>query len=191
MQKYLKITLSLLASMAVSANAAIVLNTGDAWSSAIPADFNNLNHGIEFTSTEILQEGVTITLTSTGGVLEHFLDAFGVGTEATANDGELSSGETLTFSFDEAVTLTHFDANFWDAGGQYSYTVAGSTYNDTGDGTKLSQTTDSFTAITFNAVGGNGGFSNLTFEVVPEPSSYALIGGCFALSAVMLRRRRV
>ena len=164
----------------------ILLNTGDAWSSAIPADFNNV-HTTEITSTSIVVEGVAITLSSTGGVLEHFLNAFGVGSAAVQNNGELDFGESLSFSFSEPVTLTSYDALYWD-GGSYSYTIGGKTYNDSGNGTKLAQTTDSFTLITFNQVGGNGGFSNVTFATVPEPSSAALLG--LGGLALVLRRRR-
>jgi hypothetical protein len=32
--------------------------------------------------------------------------------------------------------------------------------------------------------------NGITFDVVPEPSSYALLAGCLALTSVMLRRRR-
>ena len=33
--------------------------------------------------------------------------------------------------------------------------------------------------------------TGLTFDVIPEPSAYALLAGCLALTSVMLRRRRV
>ncbi|MGJ8651227.1 MAG: PEP-CTERM sorting domain-containing protein [Opitutaceae bacterium] len=34
------------------------------------------------------------------------------------------------------------------------------------------------------------GLGGVTFDTVPEPSAYALLAGCLALSSVMLRRRR-
>jgi hypothetical protein len=38
--------------------------------------------------------------------------------------------------------------------------------------------------------GSTGGFDTLTLTTIPEPSSFALLGGCLALTSVMLRRRR-
>lgn len=35
-----------------------------------------------------------------------------------------------------------------------------------------------------------GSIAAVTFDVIPEPSTYALLAGCLALSSVMLRRRR-
>ncbi|CAA6692159.1 MULTISPECIES: PEP-CTERM sorting domain-containing protein [unclassified Lentimonas] len=35
-----------------------------------------------------------------------------------------------------------------------------------------------------------GSLTGVTFDVIPEPSSYALLAGCLALTSVMLRRRR-
>ena len=37
--------------------------------------------------------------------------------------------------------------------------------------------------------GSTGGFDTLTLTTIPEPSSFALLGGCLALTSVMLRRR--
>jgi len=187
-----KVVVFLMASMTFTTRAAvIILNTGDAWSPAIPADFNNPGHGVANTSSTLTTGGLTITLSSTGGILEHFLDTFGVGTEAGAFDGELSFGETLTFSFSQAVSLTSFQASYWD-GQNHSYTIGGTTYNESGDGVKLSQTADTFTSITFNQVSGNGGFSDLTFDFTvaatptPEPSSLVLM----CIGAALLSRSR-
>jgi hypothetical protein len=36
----------------------------------------------------------------------------------------------------------------------------------------------------------DGYFSNLTLTQIPEPGTFALLAGCFALSSVMIRRRR-
>ena len=186
--KFIFTSAILTASFSITTNAAsIVLNTGDAWSTTIPNDF--VVHTTEITSATIVKDGVTVTVSSTGGVIEHFLNTFGAGSAAGTFDGELSAGETISFSFSESVTLTSYDASHWDVAGGYSYTVNSSTYNDIGDGTKPSQTTDSFTSITFNATAGNGGLSNLTFEtMVPEPSSTALLA-LGSLSLLGFRRR--
>jgi len=47
---------------------------------------------------------------------------------------------------------------------------------------------DVFTANA-NAVGGISHLGGITFDVVPEPSSFALLAGMFGLTWVMLRRR--
>ena len=189
-----KVFVFLMASMTFTTRAAvIILNTGDAWSPAIPADFNNAGHGVANTSSTLTTGGLTITASSTGGILEHYLNAFGVGSEATQNDGELSAGETLTFSFDQAVSLISFGALYWDFQ-NHSYTIGGTTYNESGNGVKLSQTADTFTSITFNQVSGNGGFSNLTFDFTvaatptPEPSSLVLM--CIGAALLSSSRKK-
>ncbi|WP_269525303.1 PEP-CTERM sorting domain-containing protein [Coraliomargarita parva] len=45
------------------------------------------------------------------------------------------------------------------------------------------------TLLSYNAGGANG-FDNLTVSVVPEPSTYAMLAGCFGLAFVILKRRR-
>ena len=53
------------------------------------------------------------------------------------------------------------------------------------DGTNL--TDIGFAIGTYN---NNFGIDNFEIAVVPEPSTYALLAGCFALASVMIRRRR-
>ena len=75
-----KVFVFLMASMTFTTRAAvIILNTGDAWSPAIPADFGIGGHGVANTSSTLTTGGLTITASSTGGILEHFINAFGVG----------------------------------------------------------------------------------------------------------------
>lgn len=64
--------------------------------------------------------------------------------------------------------------------GQTSGTLSLGAFSDIGD--------DGQVIIGWNA--GDFTFTGLQVDVVPEPSAYALIGGCLALSSVMLRRRR-
>ena len=45
-------------------------------------------------------------------------------------------------------------------------------------------------SLVFGSGGTNAAFDNLSISLVPEPSTYALLAGCFALASVMIRRRR-
>ncbi|MGJ8641548.1 MAG: PEP-CTERM sorting domain-containing protein [Opitutaceae bacterium] len=57
------------------------------------------------------------------------------------------------------------------------------------DVTLDASTTGIFTLLTTEG-GGNPTIGGITFDVIPEPSSYALLTGCLAVCVVMLRRRR-
>lgn len=45
-------------------------------------------------------------------------------------------------------------------------------------------------AIAFGSYNTSYAYDNLDISVVPEPSSFAMLAGCFALAGVMIRRRR-
>ena len=70
-------------------------------------------------------------------------------------------------------------------------TQAAGTFNLTG----LTFVTGDLISFVIGANGNNGADesalqSSISVNVVPEPSSYALLAGCFALGAVMVRRRK-
>jgi hypothetical protein len=45
-------------------------------------------------------------------------------------------------------------------------------------------------AIAFGSYNTSYAYDNLDISFVPEPSSFAMLAGCFALAGVMIRRRR-
>ena len=177
----------------------IVLNPLDSWSPAILPGTTSAPSNL--TSSTLSVSGVDVTLSATGGGLEYINfgpTSFGVGISTDTSfiaDAEINPGETLTFTFSESVSLVSYDAHLWNNGGKPQYTIGGDTFIDTVSGqvandpvTLTSQTSQTFTSITFGASTANGGFLNLTFETVPEPSSTALLG--LGGLALILRRRK-
>lgn len=113
-----------------------------------------------------------------------------------------TAGAQLAFSWSNAgeTAIIYYDiaagdstaANWTLKGGDGS----GSDFNENSiDVSDLATSASGYTELSTSAVLINAAFSgsNLagvpSFNVVPEPSSYALLGGLFALTCVMLRRR--
>ena len=109
--------------------------------------------------------------TNTGGTTYNLFDGLTLPNSGTANSGDA----------DEAVSFAG------GTSGSYSVTIdlSGYTVSDISDygylmlGFAANASADSASTI-----------SNLSLTVVPEPGTYALLGGLLALGHVMLRRRR-
>jgi hypothetical protein len=102
-----------------------------------------------------------------------------------------NAGETAIIYYDIAAGDSTAD-NWTLKGGDGS----GSDFNSNSiDVSDLTDAASGYTVLSSSAVLINAEFtgSNIAgvpqFNVVPEPSSYALLGGLFALTCVMLRRR--
>ncbi len=192
MKKTILISFGLTVTALQGLAATVLLNVGDAgWSPAALA--YTATAATDVISSSNTVNGVMVTASSTGGGLEnHHSGTWGIGSSLSTGfaEAEISSSDTLTFTFGQAMTFTSVQTNFWD-GNTVSYTINGTTYTGAGanGATLASATTDSFTTISFSTTStANGTFSNITFETVPEPSSTALLGlGCLAL---VLRRRQ-
>ncbi len=93
------------------------------------------------------------------------------GSTGTVTFGEIGSGVAIT----TGVTSISYDFTLTEAGNTGDYLVLGWGTRSANDGV-TGTVSDSFNV------------DNIT--IVPEPGTYALIGGLLALSAVMVRRRR-
>ena len=104
--------------------------------------------------------------------------------------GLLTYGGVMTLLSDtllEEGVYDLFGINGTDESGDFaSIALSGSAY---GTGLAFAQAGDVWTA---SAAGLTYTFSQLTgdLSVIPEPGTYALLAGCFALASVMIRRRR-
>lgn len=137
---------------------------------------------------------------------------FGVRTneESTGQRSFINPKESLNFSFGGATAIlgaggsqtvssidfngfTGFSAN--DLSGSDSYNV-GATINNNATG--ITDTTKTFTGseLTFTIEGNNGGIrygdilTGVTVNVIPEPSTYALLTGFLGIAYVIIRRNR-
>jgi len=141
----------------------------------------------------------TASFVPTGGALNSNSGQFGIG------DAEIDGiSETITITFSENIEF-----NFIDLGGVgadladgASLTVAGSQIDLYTGVTDFNGSLDVYTPSTAisvskgTAIALTGSTSTSSFfmqtinvTVVPEPGTYALLAGCFALGFVMLRHR--
>lgn len=156
------------------------------------ADFDDLASG------STISGGLTLTATASSGTFNS-TPAGGFGINAIAPDDitnqfdnkSTDGAEFMTFSFNQnvdfvSIELTKFgdDEAFLTIAG--ITTIIGSNSFIFASGTTLAANTDA----TFGFHSGNGfELASLVVAVVPEPGTYALLSGCCALAAVMLRRR--
>jgi hypothetical protein len=103
------------------------------------------------------------------------------------NTISLASDVTLTTGTNYQLQASAYWAPVYDSTSSFTYdsVVASTTYSKTGGWTD-------WTAPAFASSGATteyAAIANLTFASVPEPTSFALIGGCFALGCVLARRR--
>ena len=208
MKKATQLTLLALLTAAVSANAAIVGFEAESGTLGIhfdPAIADVAALGGEYITSSVDQGGtgannvvtysVTFAETGTydlygkiyvgpGGVLDDsffFGDSFGTKALGTTTGWITANG--LASESDEAwawVNLTEFTATtiFTASIGDETFEIAGRE-----DGLR-------FDAFAFGTTGEAFSDAQLDAAVIPEPGTYALLAGCFALASVMIRRRR-
>jgi len=109
----------------------------------------------------------------------------------------INVGDVITLDFWVGRSLTNASGNL-----TASILVDGLGVNDTftnpnsiagaftAHQTQFTATSSGNLSIQFAKVSGTNFIDAVSVNVVPEPGSFALIGGCFALASVMLRRRR-
>ena len=135
---------------------------------------------LTFSGDLTLEAGSFTNMEITGSTRGTQYDGIDVG-------GALTYGGTLTLTSNTLLGVGDYDLfNFTSESGDFgSIILSGEAYSDV----VLSQAGDIWTAV----IGAQTyTFSQLTGDlaVVPEPGTFALIGGMFALTHVMLRRRR-
>jgi hypothetical protein len=110
------------------------------------------------------------------------------------------NGAGISESTDYEITFYSYDSQHGSGGGTVSYAgllgTTGSTsinYSNslTSNSATATWTSDGSGVLTIGVSGTNEGprISGMEITVVPEPSSFALLAGCFGLTWVMLRRR--
>ena len=135
-------------------------------------------------SSDVLTFGGALTLATGSSTV---MEIAGAASDSIDVGGQLTYGGALTLTSDTLIAYGVYDL-FWvasETGDFASIILSGTAYS----GATFAQIGDIWTTT----VGGDTyTFSQLTGDltVVPEPSTYALLGGMFALAHVMLRRRR-
>lgn len=143
--------------------------------------------------------GLTVTIqsistTSTPGVPNSTASAFGINSSGAGDDSSAFDAdfiESLTLSFNQAVTITSFKLGSFT--GTDAFTFAGTAIVDSdadGNNVYTFSTPIAIAANTNFSLGATTGtvsFENIVLTVIPEPSA-ALLGGIGLIA--LLRRRR-
>ena len=217
MKKNTTLTLITLLTAAVSANAAIV--GFEAESGTLGANFDPVHTDIdalggEYITTEVNQGGIvaanivtySVNFAETGtydlygkiyigsgGSLD---DSFFYGSDFATTPSIQVNGIDSTQSGGVASNEVYVWLNFSDFTGTFgdpgvTFTVAAGdlttdpTFQIAGRENGLR-----FDAFAFGTTGETFSDAQLDAAVIPEPGTYALLAGCFALASVMIRRRR-
>ncbi|MEM8867563.1 MAG: hypothetical protein AAGC73_04785 [Verrucomicrobiota bacterium] len=144
----------------------------------------SLSNPFSFTMTadDTASTGDTLEIDGTG------LDVDGAGIDTT---------ELITFTFTTDILLTDFDFADIDDSTFAAVTIAGSlqTFGSNGtDSHAVNLALDAGQELVFLYAATDGinyDLQSLSFNVVPEPGAFALIGGIFAFGFVALRRRNL
>jgi hypothetical protein len=154
------------------------------------SSMSGLSSGTYTISGAPLTSAFSFTVTSSPSTLT--LDTTGLDVAS----GGIDSGETITFIFSTDIILKEFDFSTIGTSETASVTVAGSTTNYDGSATNDAQTVNFSLSAGQALVFSNGGsnpidydLQSISFTVVPEPGTYALLSGLSALAFIMLRRR--
>lgn len=133
----------------------------------------------------------SFTVAATGG------SAFVDGTGLDVGGSGMDSGETLTFTFTRDITLTQFDLASMADSEFATVTVGGSAVNydgsASGDAQDVTLSLDTGESLVFSFAATDGAdydIQGISFTVVPEPQTFALLAGFCGLTLVMLRRRK-
>lgn len=169
-----------------------------------------------FSSGDYLEVDVTGTQTTAAAGIVYVAGNHGLAVQGGSSNDWFDTGETLDFVFavkdasnnDITNSLTTFDFTGFSMRANSSenpdptVTIAGQSLTRTSgnlqpEGITFSAVDMSSIAYSFQATRSGEStaalqLGQLQFDIVavPEPSSYALLGGCFALAWVMVRRRR-
>ena len=118
------------------------------------------------------------------------------GTGLDVGGGGIDSGESMKFKFTTDIILTEFDFSTLTATETATVSIAGIVINYDGNATNDAQSVSLRLSAGEELIFLYGGSNpadydvqSISFEVVPEPGTYALLSGIFALGFVMLRRR--
>ena len=141
---------------------------------------------------------VGFSITATGGSDSHpaTRPARSDGTGLDVGGGGIDSGEAIRFIFDTRIEISEFDFAEIDNDEFAAVTIAGATHSfGSNDGDRHSGqfTLQAGQALEFNfaaIAAADYDLQGFSFNIVPEPRSYAALAGCAALAYTALRRRR-
>jgi len=152
-------------------------------------------------SLDVIRPGLVISISPSQNDISYTVNGLGVGTNGTLS----ASGDALTFSFNQAISLDFLDVgDFTGTGatgedaltlsysnGNADVTLVGGDFdNNTSDFINFSSGNSlaANESFTISRVDGSFAIEGFTITVIPEPSSSFLLG--FSVLPFLLRRRR-
>lgn len=160
------------------------------------------------TSGTYTQGGITLSAGTNFGGFNLTNEGFGPDQDGAVDDSDAfdtqNGDESMIFSFNVAGTFQSIDFALlddapetailsFDGGNSYTLTDGVTSNIGVSGNDVFLGINENFTAgqrITLSISGGTN-FTLESFTVVPEPNTFALLAGCFAMASVMYRRRGV